>query len=261
MTDDPITRPPPRWAWLRALADWCERRNSPLSPAGMCVVGLLAGSLCGAAIWLLTDRVGLALLDAAIAFPLPWVWLELRYRAWRRRFEAQLPDALALVASALQAGHSLAAGLTVVAEEMAPPSAAEFGRVYEEQLLGVPLDEALTAMLRRVGSPELRLFTVAIQLQRNSGGQLDQILDRLASLIRARRATLGYAAAVKSAMLFDALLVSCLPPAALLIAWHVRADAVVRLWEPADGVRPGAVALAAWGAGALWVAYRAARDR
>ena len=107
----------------------------------------------------------------------------------KRRFEAfqrQLPDALELLARALRAGHSLAAGFKLIADEMSQPLGSEFGRVYEEQNLGVAFEDALESMSNRIPNLDLRFFATAIVLQRQTGGDLAQILDKIGRLIRER---------------------------------------------------------------------------
>ena len=90
------------------------------------------------------------------------LWLLHKRRTRLKKFAAQLPDALELIARALRAGHSLAAGMHVVAEEMPTPIAKEFGRVYEEQNLGIPLEEALKGMCDRVPNLDLRFFVTSV---------------------------------------------------------------------------------------------------
>ena len=106
-------------------------------------------------------------------------------------FAGQLPDALELVARALRAGHSLAAGMHVVAEEMPSPISDEFGRVYEEQNLGIPLEDAMRAMCDRVPNLDLRFFVTAVAIQRQTGGDLAEILDKIGHVIRERYKILG----------------------------------------------------------------------
>ena len=97
-----------------------------------------------------------------------------------------MPEALELISRALRAGHSLASGINLVAEEMADPIAKEFQRCYESQNLGVALEDALEDMSDRVPNLDLRFFVTAIILQRQTGGDLAEILDKIGSLIRER---------------------------------------------------------------------------
>ena len=97
-----------------------------------------------------------------------------------------MPEALELISRALRAGHSLASGINLVADEMAAPISREFRRCYEAQNLGIPLEQALEDMCERVPNLDLRFFVTAVVLQRQTGGDLAEILDKIGSLIRER---------------------------------------------------------------------------
>jgi tight adherence protein B len=97
-----------------------------------------------------------------------------------------LPDGLELVARALRAGHSLGAGIHVVAEEMPDPIAAEFRLVHEQVSFGVSLQQALAGLCERVPLTDYRYFAVAMLIQRQSGGNLTEVLGNLSKLIRER---------------------------------------------------------------------------
>ncbi len=103
----------------------------------------------------------------------------------------QLPDALEMIARALRAGQSLAFGFNAVATEMPAPIGKEFGRVFDEQNLGVALDDSLRTMCERVPNLDLRFFVTAVILQRQTGGDLSEILDKIGTLIRDRFRILG----------------------------------------------------------------------
>lgn len=117
---------------------------------------------------------------------LPVFWLLLRRKRRLGKFAAQLPEALELVARALRAGHSLAAGFRLVATETSQPIGGEFGRVFEEQNLGIPFEEALEGLTERVPNLDLKFFVTAVVLQRQTGGDLAEILDKIGHLIRER---------------------------------------------------------------------------
>ena len=117
---------------------------------------------------------------------LPFVFCYFKRKRRLEAFQRQLPDALELLARALRAGHSLAAGFKLIADEMSEPLGNEFGRVYEEQNLGVAFEDALESMSNRIPNLDLRFFATAIVLQRQTGGDLSQILDKIGRLIRER---------------------------------------------------------------------------
>lgn len=125
---------------------------------------------------------GAALVPAA----LPWLYVRRRRAQRMRRMEQQLPDALDLLGRSLRAGHAFGAGLQMIGQEMADPIASEFRFVHDELNFGVSLEQALTNLSVRVPITELRYFVVAVLIQRESGGNLTEVLAKLGHLIRQR---------------------------------------------------------------------------
>src|SRR5262245_50333413 len=118
-----------------------EQADCNIKPSALFGISLgLAAVGAALSIWLVNLYV--LPIGALLFFTLPWLWLFNKRNMRLKAFAGQLPDAMELVARALRAGHSLAAGMHVVAEEMPAPISKEFGRVYEEQNLGIPLEEA-----------------------------------------------------------------------------------------------------------------------
>src|SRR5262249_32792045 len=159
-----------------------------------------------------------------IFFSVPWIWLWWKRAARLKRFALQLPDALELVARALRAGHSLAAGLHVVAEEMPAPISKEFGRVYEEQNLGIALEEALKGMWARVPTPDLGFSVTAVSIQRQTGGDLAEILDKIGYVIRERYKILGQVKALTAEGRLSGIVLIALPFGLFLIMLHIKPD-------------------------------------
>ena len=117
---------------------------------------------------------------------LPLMWLLMRRKKRMKAFACQLPDALDMLSRALRAGQSLPAGFNMVADEMSPPIGMEFGRVFEEQNLGIAMEESLQGMTERIPNLDLMFFSTAVILQRQTGGDLAEILDKIGHLIRER---------------------------------------------------------------------------
>ncbi len=101
-------------------------------------------------------------------------------------FERQLPDALDLISRALKAGHAFSTGLKLVADEAADPVGTEFKRAFDEVSMGIALPQALQNMTERLDCVDLRFFVTSVGVQRETGGNLAEIIDMLASLIRKR---------------------------------------------------------------------------
>lgn len=117
---------------------------------------------------------------------LPWLHVA-RLRSKRlHQFEEQFPESLEFVARSMRAGHAFSASLEMIHKEFQEPLAGEFRRAFEEHNLGIPLDVALQKMSQRVPSMDVQFFISAVLLQKRTGGNLAEILDKLAYIIRER---------------------------------------------------------------------------
>ena len=151
--------------------------------AAFTVLCALAGGVVGA---LLLTNILFVLLVAAAASLIPYGWL-LRARKKRQKTMAeQLPDVLSILASSLRAGHSFLQALDQVAGEIKDPSAGEFHRVVSEIRLGRSIDDAMVEMADRVGSEDMRWAVMAVNIQRQVGGNLAEVLDIVANTVRER---------------------------------------------------------------------------
>ncbi len=112
--------------------------------------------------------------------------LILQRRTRLKRFELQLPEALDLLARSLRAGHSLAEGMRLLGDEFAAPAGEEFAKCYEHQNLGVSWEICLDHLSRRVPLPDVRFFVTAMIIQRETGGDVAELLDKIARLVRQR---------------------------------------------------------------------------
>jgi tight adherence protein B len=126
------------------------------------------------------------LIGVLIGFFLPRFWLGRRKGGRLNAFNKQLPDTITLIANALRAGSSFLQAIELVVRESRPPVSTEFGRVIREVNLGLPFDQALENMVRRVRSDDLELMATAISIQHQVGGNLAEILDSIAYTIRER---------------------------------------------------------------------------
>lgn len=146
---------------------------------------------------LLSAMIGLTLAQFAIGgiasvvglllgAPIPWLMLRRRQGIRRRQFENAFPDALDLMTNALRAGYSLQAAMEFVGRESQAPLRQEFLRFYDEQRLGVDVRTALLAMQERIGTEEARLFVTSLIIQRETGGNLVELLTNISNLIRER---------------------------------------------------------------------------
>jgi len=206
-------------------------------------IGAVLGVVGASISWLAGVKPYLAPLLGIVMMLVPFVWL-LTKRALRlRKFASQLPDALELVARALRAGHSLAAGMHVVAEEMPAPISDEFLRVYEEQNLGIPIDDALKGMCERVPNLDLRFFVTSVLIQRMTGGDLAEILDKIGYVIRERFRILGQVKALTAEGRLSGVILIALPFGLFLMMLHIKPDYVEKLWTHELGIKMSVFAL------------------
>ena len=170
-----------------------ERLDAELEAAGvkvrsgefvvLSVVAFFVGGVIGAA---LMRNPLLALLIAAICGFAPTAALRAALRKRTERMREQLPDVLTILASSLRAGHSFMQALDAVAREIPQPAATEFQRVVAEIRLGRSTDDALEALSERVGSSDFKWAVLAVNIQREVGGNLAEILDNVADTLRER---------------------------------------------------------------------------
>jgi tight adherence protein B len=134
------------------------------------------------------------------------------------------------VSRALRAGHSLAAGINLVAQEMGDPIGKEFTRSFEAQNLGIPLEDTLEEMTDRVPNLDLRFFVTAIILQRQTGGDLAEILDKIGYLIRERFKIWGQVQALTGEGRLSGIVLLALPPALFAVVYRMNPDYLMLLF-------------------------------
>lgn len=152
---------------------------------------IILACLCAAALMFALVSVYMGLPLLAIPFALLAGYAPIGYVRFVRgrrflKFDEQFPEAMDLLARALRAGHALTTGLLMVAEELPQPIGPEFKILYDEQNFGLPLPQAMKQFAERVPSMDARFFVTAVLTQRESGGNLAEVLDNLASIIRDR---------------------------------------------------------------------------
>jgi tight adherence protein B len=228
-----------------------EQADCHIKPSTLTGIGLLLAAMGVSATLLAHLPWILAPIDGLVMFSLPFLWLWNKRRMRLKKFAEQLPDALELVARALRAGHSLAAGMHVVAEEMPAPVANEFGRVFEEQNLGIPLEDSMKSMCDRVPNMDLRFFVTSVGIQRQTGGDLAEILDKIGYVIRERYRILGQVKALTGEGRLSGVVLIALPFALFAFMLNTKPDYVEVLWTTDLGKKMSIFAIIAQILGAL----------
>src|SRR6185503_294021 len=151
--------------------------------------------------------------------------------------------ALELIGRALRAGHSLASGFKLVADEMDAPISTEFERCYEAQNLGVTLEDAIEEMTNRVPNLDLRFFATAVILQRQTGGDLAEILDKIGHLVRERFKIWGAIQALTGEGRLSGIVLLAMPPALFLVMFRMNPEYCMVLFRDPMGQQMLAVAI------------------
>jgi tight adherence protein B len=193
-----------------------EQADMAMSPAKFVAISLGLGGI-GLAIGLVTQFHWAGyIIFPLVLMPIPLLLASMKKKKRMKMFTKQLPEALELTARALRAGHSLGAGLQMVSAEIPEPLGLEFGRVYEEQNLGIALEDALNNLCERVPSLDLRFFATAVILQRTTGGDLAEILEKIGRLIRERFRIWGQIQALTGEGRLSGVVLLGLPPVLLI---------------------------------------------
>ena len=135
------------------------------------------------------------------------------------------------MARALKSGHSLASGLNVVASEMPAPISTEFRTVYDEQNLGIPIEQALRNMLVRVPNMDLQFFVTAVAIQRQAGGDLAEILNKISYLVRERFKILGMVKALTGEGRISGIVLMALPICLFFVVYYLNPEYVMLLFN------------------------------
>ncbi len=195
---------------------------------------MLAGLFLGQAVWHdmlfgLGSGVGLA--------TIPLFYIRFRRARRMRAFGQQLPFALDLMKSSLEAGHSLNRGLQVVVQEFSDPLGSEFRTVLEQTRIGLPLPRALEDMLKRVPEDDLRLLVVAVKVQNEVGSSLAAIIGRLSEIVRTRQRLRMQVKALTAQSRMGGMIVGLLPIVVLCVFSLVNPDYARVLFKDPVGLK------------------------
>jgi tight adherence protein B len=237
--------------WARRVEHLLEQADSGISVAqlvALCALGLAAGATGGALLGV-GPALLLALLGGAVPPVIPLVARERR----SRMLSEQLPEALDMMARSLRAGHALTSSFQLVATEMPEPISVEFARAYEQQRLGMPLERAVREMAARAPrNGDLKIFAVSTVVQKETGGNLAEILDGIARTVRERYRFFGKLRALTAEARASAWIVSLLPLAIALFLLVTQPEYMAKLVDNPLGLTLLTLGLAAWALGAVW---------
>jgi tight adherence protein B len=189
---------------------------------------LVGSALCWLIVTVVAQRfIGVALLSVglgALAAMIPLTVLRRKRTNRVLKFEEQFPEALALMSRALKAGHAFTTGLAMVAEEMPSPLGPEFKLLHDQQNYGLPLPDALKAFARRIPLLDGRFFVTAVLIQRESGGNLSEVLDNIASVIRDRFKVKRQIRVISAHGRLTGWVLCAVPPGLALVLFAINPD-------------------------------------
>jgi tight adherence protein B len=169
-----------------ALTAWIEQSGTKAKLSSVLMLAMVMGLLMAFVFAVFTRAPWSMPLGFAAGFALPFFVLKVKRNRRMHAFEEQFPEALDLIARALKAGHAFATGLKMVADEMEEPVGPEFRKTFDEQNFGLPLKDSLENLTLRIPVLDVRFFATAVLIQRETGGNLSEILENLAHVVRER---------------------------------------------------------------------------
>ncbi|MDP2471772.1 MAG: type II secretion system F family protein [Candidatus Palauibacterales bacterium] len=171
---------------VRDLKVLLEQADLAWTPGTFLTISIGLGAALSASAFILAQSAIPTVLAGLAGMVFPLMYVKRLKKRRIRRFEEQFPEAIDLLGRSIRAGHAFPTGLKVVAEESPEPMSTEFQQIFDEQKFGLPLDESLLGLADRIDLVDVRIFVTAILIQREVGGNLAEILDKISYTIRER---------------------------------------------------------------------------
>ena len=216
-----------------ALSEQLERAGSRMSVGEF----VLLSAFCGGVGLLLGRRFGLLAMPFFTVFlgAIPFFNLKRKQVSRLKAFQAQLPEAIDMLVNAMKSGYSLQAAIKFAGDEMPSPLGPEFTRVYDEQRLGMEMRNALVGLQTRMDTLDCKMFVTALLLQRETGGNLAEVLGTLAVLMRERVGLRGHIETLTAEPRLSAIVLSLLPALLFFGVLLLNADYLSPLWTTPFG--------------------------
>lgn len=213
-----------------------KQGKSKGTPGTYLLVCALLGLVGGYVGILGTDRIWIGLFLAGMLGYIPIFYLKRKKNARMTAFHRQLPEVLDLMSRALKSGHTFGGAMRMVADEFEDPIGSEFGQTLDEINYGMDVDRALDNLLDRVDVADLKFFAVSVNIQRETGGNLAEIVSNIARLVRERFVLYGKVRVLSAEGRLSALLLSSLPFITAGILYFVNPDYMGRMWTTELGL-------------------------
>ena len=210
------------------LRDYIEQGGLSWEPAQMVHASLFLGLVGFNCFWyLIPHGEPIAPVGLVVGAAAPFLVIYQKREARMRKIESQFPEALEFVSRAMRAGHAFSVSLEMLHKEFPEPISGEFRRTFEEQNLGLPLDVALEKLGKRVPLIDVHFFVSAVLLQKRTGGNLAELLDNLAYLIRERFKLRGQVRAISAHGRISGLILSMIPMVVAIMMFYTNPDYIM----------------------------------
>lgn len=219
--------------WGDKIATSLAQANLKLRPAEYVALMVILAIGGGVVAWYFGKKSPISAgIGVIVGLLFPGFYVRRQQGQRLKAFASQLPDMLNLVVNGLRAGYSTVQALEAVSSELPPPISEEFHRVVQEMQLGLPMDEALANLHRRIPSDDLDLINTAINVQREVGGNLAEILDTISYTIRERIRIKGEIQVLVSQVMYSGRFLSALPFILASILWFINQDYMLEFFKP-----------------------------
>lgn len=209
---------------IEELLEQAGLRWAPSHLVHLCLVSF-AGGMAFAWLMLPIPKI-FSVAVGAVTGSLPFLYVWMKRRSRLKRFEELFPETLEFIARSMRAGHAFSASLEMIHREFQEPVSGEFRRTFEEHNLGLPVEVALQKLAKRVPSLDVHFFVSAVLLQKRTGGNLAEILDKLAYVIRERFKLRGRIRAVSAHGKMTATALSAIPVVVAVLMFYTNPDYV-----------------------------------
>jgi tight adherence protein B len=236
-----------------SLATLIDQSGVNTTPSAI-MVAIVAAALVSAMVCMLFVKVPIFWLAAALGGSfLPYAWLRHKRTQRMKKFEEQFPEALDLLSRAIRAGHAFQTAMGMVAEELPAPVGIEFKKAFEQQNFGLPLRDVLDQISQRVPLLDVKFFVTAVTIQRETGGNLAEILDNLAHVVRERFKILRQVRVHTAHGRFTGYVLMALPAALAIALTFINREHMMLLFQERMGQTMILGAIVMQAIGYLWI--------
>jgi len=237
------------------VARLIEQSGVRTTPGTIIVLSLLGAIAGGLTLGILVRFPAARFVGVAAGLAMPWLYLMRRRTVRLRKFEEQFPEALDLLSRAVRAGHAFQTGMGMVADELPSPVGPEFKKTFERQNFGLALRDALDELSDRVPLMDVRFFVTAVTIQRETGGNLAEILDNLARVVRERFKLLRQVRVHTAHGRFTGYVLLALPAALGVVLWRMNPDMMEPLFVTSMGQMMLIAAMVLQTIGFIWIRH------